>query len=350
MLNLTQERIDDIGGMPVYVVTLSSDDISVSVTNLGCSITSICTPDRSGRRSNIVAGFDDIMLYAENRHYLGCVIGRYANRIARGRFNLDGRTVQLTLNDGANHLHGGFEGFNKKIWTVSRTWKGPGEAGVTLEYSSQDGEEGYPGNLSVKVSYWLDGQGALRIEYQAVTDHRTPVSLSNHSYFNLSAFEQPLISDHVLVVHAAGYTEKSETNLPTGHIGLLDGSPLDLTRPVRLGDRIDQLIIDRGFDHNYVLKKGEPDALTTAAELYDPYSGRQLRVITDQPGLQVYTANWWDGSQLGTHGIGYSRHAAIALETQSFPDSPNHRIFPNVILDPGDVYRSTTIFAFSIRP
>jgi aldose 1-epimerase len=370
MLSVRQELYDYIKGSPVYLITLAGEDITVTITNLGCAITSISIPDRDGLSRNIVAGFDDLSQYGQNEHYLGCVVGRYVNRIGHGRFSLDGGTVQLTLNDGLNHLHGGFEGFNKRIWTVAGMIREEGEAGVVFEYTSMDGEEGYPGNLRVRITYLLSAEGALSIRYEAVTDKPTPVNLSNHSYFNLTGFTCPLVTDHILRVHASRYTEKSAINLPTGKIIGLAGTPLDFTRPKRLGDIIDRIPIDGGLDHNYVLDRPEdrdipegrnipegydapgtrpdPGELVVAAELYEPVSGRVVRVMTDQPGLQVYTANWWDGTLKGAAGHLYERHGAVALETQAFPDGPNHPEFPNTILNPGDIYRSTTIFSFGV--
>jgi aldose 1-epimerase len=349
MLTVRQELYDQIDGSPVYLITLAGEDVTVTVTNFGCAITSISIPDREGVCRNIVAGFEDLCRYGQNEHYIGCVVGRYVNRIGCGRFSLDGGTVQLSLNDGFNHLHGGFEGFHKQIWNVSDIIRSEGEAGVVFDYTSTDGEEGYPGNLRVRVTYVLDAARAFHIRYEAVTDKRTPVNLSNHSYFNLTGFASPQITDHILRVHASRYTEKSALNLPTGNMPGLAGTPLDFTRPRRIGDIIDRFPIDLGLDHNYVLDKPDaPAELAPAAELSEPVSGRVLRVMTDQPGLQVYTANWWDGTLLGAGGLRYERHGAVALETQAFPDSPNHPEFPNTILSPGDTYRSTTIFAFGV--
>lgn len=348
MLNVRQELYDRIDGAPIYLITLTSEDITVTVTNFGCAITSVSVPDREGRCRNIVAGFEDLRLYGHNEHYLGCVVGRYVNRIGHGRFSLDGGTVQLTVNDGYNHLHGGFDGFHKQLWTVSDIIRTGQEVGVVFEYTSMDGEEGYPGNLRVRVAYVLDTERALHIRYEAVTDKRTPVNLSNHSYFNLTGFVNPLVTDHLLCVHASRYTEKSGVNLPTGNMPVLAGTPLDFTRPKRIGDMIDRIPIDGGIDHNYILDRDSPGEQVTAAELYEPVSGRVLRVITDQPGLQVYTANWWDGTLKGPGGLRYMQHGAVALETQAFPDGPNRPEFPNTILDPGDTYASTTIFVFGL--
>jgi aldose 1-epimerase len=271
------------------------------------------------------------------------------------------------MNDGSNHLHGGFEGFGRKIWDLAGVIHAEDEVGIVFSYTSRDGEEGYPGNLDVRVKYTLSPDNKLRMEYTAMTDKRTPVNLSNHSYFNLSGFDNPLITDHLLRVYAQNYTEKNDNNLPTGKILPVAGTPLDFSISKRVGDYIDRFPLDRGLDHNYVLDNQfpeglslapeiqspapgrpspVPEALHPAAELYDPSSGRRLRVTTDRPGLQVYTANWWDGSLHAPEGQPYRQHGAVALETQAFPDSPNHTAFPGIILEPGDTYRATTVFEF----
>jgi len=340
---------DNLQGKDVYWITLRNGDIVIRITNLGCIITSIHTPDRRGVRKNIVAGFEKPGDYQQNPYYFGCVVGRTINRIGGGKFPLDGRTVQLSQNDGPNHLHGGFEGFDKKIWDIREVIHNEGEVGVVFSYTSRDGEEGYPGNLQTQVKYALSPENKLRIEYRAVTDKRTPVNLSNHSYFNLTGFDNPVITDHLLTIHAGKYTEKNENNLPTGNILPLSGTPLDFSTPGRIGDHIDQFPPDKGFDHNYVLEAALPGALTPAAELYDPSTGRGLRVATDQPGLQVYTANWWDSTLHTPDGKPYAQHGAVALETQAFPDSPNHTCFPDTILAPGDTYRATTVFEFIVK-
>lgn len=341
---LRGENIGKLNGKDIWWFTLKNGTTTVRITNIGCAITSIHTSDRNGAQGNIVAGFDTPMEYAHNPWYFGCIVGRVVNRIGGAIFNLDGHAVRLSMNDGDNHLHGGFEGFHKKVWDVKGVIHHATEVGVTFEYTSPDGEEGYPGRLHVQVKYTLNTENRLNSSYTATTDKRTPVNLANHSYFNLSGFCNQQIKDHELVVYAKNYTEKYAQNLPTGRILSVTGTPLDLSRPVRIGDRIDQLAADRGFDHNYVL-----DGKVPAAVLYDPGSGRVLRVVTDQPGMQVYTANWWDGTIKGAHDRPYQRHGALALETQAFPDSPNHPEFPDTILSPGEIYRANTVFEFDIQ-
>lgn len=335
---------DKLDGKDIYWVTLKNGITTVRITNIGGSIMSIDTPDRNGELDNIVAGYHDPNEYLENPWYFGCVVGRVVNRIGGARFQLDGQIIHLSSNDGDNHLHGGFGGFHKKIWNLKNPVHNAQEVGVIFEYTSPDGEEGYPGNLHVQVKYSLDLENRLTLSYTARTDKRTPINLSNHSYFNLSGFKDQTIANHELLIHAKTYTEKYDQNLPTGNIIPINNTPLDLSTPARLGDRIRQLAADRGFDHNYVLDKVSP-----AGELYDPASGRMLRVTTDQPGIQVYTANWWDGTVEGAHLRPYGQHGAIALETQAFPDSPNRSEFPNTILSPGETYHTNTIFEFNLR-
>lgn len=341
MLSITDDVYDNIQGRPVHLFTLRNDQIDLTLTNLGASVRTLWVPDREGLRGNVVAGYEDIRHYEDNPNYLGCVVGRYVNRIGRGRFVLDGVSYQLTQNEGTNHLHGGFGGFHKQVWTFKEIVRAADEVGVVMEYISRDGEEGYPGNLCVTVRYVLTADNRLCLSYTAGADKRTPVNLSNHSYFNLSGFVNPFVNDHLLQIHAHRYSEKNGFNLPTGIVREVRGTPLDFSEPERIGRHIGAFPQDLGFDHNYVLER---EGL--AASLYDPASGRRLRVYTDQPCIQVYTANWWDGSVHGTQGAPYLRHGAVALETQSYPDGPNQPAFPSTILDPGDVYRSTTIFQF----
>lgn len=308
---------------------------------------SINMPDRWGEKKNIVAGFDDLQQYLQQHPYFGCVIGRYANRIAFGKFRLDGIEYSLPVNDPPNHLHGGFKGFDKKVWQVMNTIEESHRGGISLSYTSKDGEEGFPGNLKTVVTYFLTEENELHIQYNATTDKPTIVNLTNHSYFNLTAFEKQTIYNHQLRILADNYLEKNENNVPSGEIASVKDGVMDFTRTKPIGTHIHLLPKDRGYDHTYVLNKKKRE-VELAAELLDPGSGRLLRVFTDQPSLQVYTANWWDGSLKHSNGNAYQKHAAIALEAQSFPDAPNHPDFPNTILRPGETYQATTIFQFLI--
>ena len=331
------------GSKNVHLITLASGSITVDITNIGCSIMAIHAPDRRGVKQNIVAGYADPLEYTRNPFYFGSVIGRYVNRIGGACFPLDGRAIRLSANENGNQLHGGFEGFNKKVWRVRDCYHNENEAGVVFDYTSPHGEEGYPGNLQVQVRYTLNKAGELELHYHAVTDKPTPVNLSNHSYFNLSGFAVPHIGDHVMTIQAAVFAEKGQRNLPTGRLLPLRGTALDLQSPRRLGEGIEKLTTDRGFDHHYVLDRDG------GVEVYDPVSGRLLRMRTDRPGVQLYTAGWWEGAIRGAHTEPYRRHGAFALETQALPDSPNRPEFPNTILWPGEVYETKTIFTFAIK-
>lgn len=347
-LSVSSTSYGAVQGKDVCLIQLGNGTVSIAVTNLGCAVLSVYTPDRLGKRTNIVAGLDDLSQYQQNDYYLGCVVGRFANRIANGRFTIAGEEVLLSVNNAPNHLHGGVEGFNKKVWDPVVLIEEADKVGVVFEYLSPDGEEGYPGNLTVQVKYMLDQHNRLSIHYSAITDKCTPVSLTNHSYFNLTGFENPVILDHLLQVNAGRYTEKNEHNIPTGEILPVAGTPLDFSIPKKIGKDISLLLFDQGYDHNFVIDHTGEGELSSAALLSDPQTGRLLRVFTDQPAIQVYTANFWDGSLSGRQQQPYVKHGAVALETQAFPDSPNHAGFPNTLLHPGDTYRSTTVYQFDV--
>lgn len=354
MLNINQQQVTlshtshgSLYGKGIYLVTLNNGKIEVSITNLGCTITAIHTPDREGALANIVAGYRHPGQYRQNDYYFGCVVGRYANRIAGGKFAIGHEQYQLSVNNGTNHLHGGVEGFHTKVWAITSFIRREKESGVMFEYLSPDGEEGYPGNMRVKVKYLLDSDNRLHITYHAVADKQTPVNLTNHSYFNLTGFDTPVITGHLLQLDAVQYTEKNAENVPTGNILSVAGTPLDFSKPARIGDGIDQFPADRGYDHNFILTHAGSKVIP-AAILSDAGTGRILRVYTDKPAIQVYTANWWDGTIRGQQGQMYGQHGAVALETQSFPDSPNHSRFPNTLLSPGQAYDSWTTFEFAV--
>jgi len=328
--------------------TLSNGSISVELTNIGCSITALHVPDRRGVPANIVAGFNDLVQYKVNEDYFGCVIGRFANRITNGQFHLNEKNYQLSVNNGNNHLHGGTEGFNRKLWKVQETIETDNECGIVFSLFSRDGEEGYPGNLTVLVKYLLGRDNKLHIIYKAVTDKSTPVSLTNHSYFNLTGFSDPTIYDHTLCIAAWEYTAKSNNNTATGKILPVAGTALDFRHPKRIGNDINTLAADMGYDHNFILKRSNSPDIINAAVLCESTSGRMLTVYTDKPAIQVYTGNFWHGAVNGQQDIAYVKHGGVALETQAFPDSPNHPHFPDAILHPGETYASTTIYEFGI--
>jgi aldose 1-epimerase len=321
---------------PAATVILQNRDITVELTNIGCAITAIYTRDRHNIKKNIVAGFAD--------H----VVGRYANRIAQGTFNLNGKTWQLSVNDAPNHLHGGYSGFSHKVWEMGDTVENENECGVTFTYVSPDGEEGYPGNVMVMVQYLLNNDNQLHIVYRATTDKSTPINLTNHSYFNLTGFEDENILSHRLQLMAGEYTEKSVGNTPTGVLKKVFNTALDFTTPKFLGSDINCFPGDMGYDHNFILSHTATNKIIKAAVLNEETTGRMLTVYTSKPAIQLYTANHWNGSTIGRQGVAYKKHGAVALETQSWPDSVNHPHFPNTILQAGEEYNSTTIFEFGL--
>jgi aldose 1-epimerase len=311
-------------------------------------------PDRDGVPANVALGLATLDDYvARNAPYLGALIGRYANRIAGGAFTLDGRAYRLPVNNPPNSLHGGTQGFDKRVWAASET--GGGEAaGVELAFTSPDGEMGYPGTLQVRARYTLTADNALRIDYQATTDAPTVVNLTNHSYLNLAGEAAGSIEGHRLVLHAGRYTPTDATNIPTGELAPVAGTPFDFSSPHAIGERIadddEQLRFGLGYDHNYVLDRppGAEGTLVPAARVEDPGSGRVLEVATTEPGLQLYSGNQLDGTLTGVGGAAYGPRAGLALETQHFPDSPNQPGFPSTVLRPGEVYRSATVYRFGV--
>ena len=329
---------------PVELFTLANaNGLIARITNFGTIITELHVPDRAWHLGDIVLGFDNLGQYLQKHPYFGCTVGRVANRIAKGRFTLDGRTYQLAINNGPNHLHGGIKGFDKALWKAEPQ---PG-ASVQFTYTSPDGEEGYPGRVEATVLMTLTDQNDLRIDYTAVSDKATPLNLTNHSYFNLAG--QGDVLGHELTIAASQYTPSDSTLIPTGEIKPVKGTPLDFTSPKTIGARISQMRGEEfGYDHNYVLDSGG-QALALAARAYEPASGRVLEVHTTQPGVQLYTANYLDGTLQGKSGIVYQQHHAFCLETQHFPDSVNHANFPSTILRPGETYRQTTVHKFAVR-
>lgn len=333
-------------GEQVDVYTFSNGHISISMLTWGATIQRIDTPDRRGRMANINLGFDNLPDYAALSPYFGSTIGRYGNRIAKGRFTLDGKTYQLPINNGPNSLHGGTLGFDKKVWqaTVVRT---DDTIGVAFKYVSADGEMGYPGTLTTTATYTLDRRDNLRIDYHATTDKPTVLNLTNHAYFNLQGEGSSSVDDHFLYINAKSFTPVDDTLIPTGVIAPVAGTPFDFNRPAQIGARNrhdhPQLLIGRGYDHNFVLNGS---GLRLAAKAWEPDSGRLLTVHTTEPGVQLYAGNFLDGSFTGIGNRAYRQGDAFCLETQHYPDSPNHPNFPSTVLRPGQTFRSTTIFGF----
>ncbi|HEY0777374.1 MAG TPA: aldose epimerase family protein [Gemmatirosa sp.] len=324
--------------------------ITLQAMTYGGIITSIRTPDRSGHFDDIVLGFDSAAGYPLGKSpYFGAIVGRYANRIANGRFTVDGQSYQLARNDGPNTLHGGLVGFDKQIWTGQPFQHGD-SVGVTFSRVSADKEENFPGNLTTRVTYTLTPRDQLVIDYQATTDRATPVNMSQHTYWNLGGAGSGTINDEVIEINASSYTPVDSTLIPTGQIASVAGTPFDFRRPTAIGARVGQtntqLRYGKGYDHNWVLDRGGRTGLVHAARVVDPTTGRTLDVATTEPGLQFYGGNFLDGTIHGKGGRAYAYRSALALETQHFPDSPNHSNFPSTILRPGSTLRSRTVFTF----
>jgi aldose 1-epimerase len=341
-MNVTKEVFGKTGdGTEVYLYTLTNDNgMTVKITNYGAIITSIITKDKNGNPGDVVLGFDSLGGYLKEHPFFGAVAGRYANRIKKGRFTLEGKEYKLATNNGPNHLHGGIKGFDKVVWTPEEV-----NNGLKLTYISKDGEEGYPGNVTATVTYVLNDNNELRMSYTAETDKPTPLNLTNHSYFNLAAGEAKNALDHVMFLQADAYTVVDETMIPTGELRPVKGTPFDFTTPQAIGTRIEKT--GGGYDHNFVLTKKTPGEMSLAATVYEPISGRVMEVYTTQPGVQFYAGNFLNGSLTGKGGVQYVKRYGFCLETQHFPDSPNQPKFPNTILRPGEKYNQATIYKFS---
>ncbi len=324
----------------LYTLT-SSTNMEVEIMTLGGAITSIKTPNSNGAYQNVVLGYNSPEPYMNERSFFGALIGRYGNRIADGQFTLNDSTYQLSINNAPNHLHGGTNGFDQVVWNAVPINSPDGPA-LELDYSSKDGEEGYPGNLTVSVVYTLIGD-SLKIEYTATTDKATPINLTNHSFYNLAG--EGTILDHNLIIHAGHYTPVDEALIPTGEIKSVDGTPFDFQTLKAIGARINQ--VPGGYDHNYALKENDGGELNFVARLEDPRSGRTMEIYTDQPGLQFYSGNFLDGSSKSGDWI-FEKYSGLCLETQHFPDSPNHPNFPSTILEPGDTYKTQTVMVFGV--
>lgn len=342
-------------GTPIEAVTLSTPaGASVRIMTLGAAVQSLHTPDRHGVAGDIVLGFDTAREYFGDSHYFGATVGRYANRIAKGRFTLDGHVYKLATNDRGNHLHGGLRGFNKVIWSIDSVRSGS-HATAVFSYVSPDGEEGYPGRLHITATYSLDDHNTLRLEYRATTDKPTIVNISSHSYFDLSAgtASGSALTD-LVQIHASSFTPVDELLIPTGEVRSVEGTPFDFRHPTVVGLRIRdghdlQLRYGRGYDHNFVLD-GPSGELRPAVRVVDPLSGRTMEILTTAPGLQFYSGNFLDATTAGKQGRLYRQGDALAFEPQYFPDSPNHPNFPSARLDPGHEYRNTIEYRFGTEP
>lgn len=354
--SIASEPWGSVDGRSVVLFTLDNGrGLRVRVTNYGGIIVAIECPDRNGRVADIALGHDRLADYLAGHPYFGSLIGRYGNRIARGRFVLDGVEYKLATHNEPGGipcaLHGGLKGFDKVVWSAEPVRRN-GDVGVRLRYTSRDGEEGYPGNLQVTVHYWLGADNSLRITYEATADKATPVNLTQHSYFNLAGHAAGPILDHVLSIAADRFTPVDKGLIPTGELRPVEGTPFDFRQPTRIGERIEQpdeqLQFGGGYDHNWALN-GPAGTLRVVATVYEPTSGRVMEVLTTEPGLQFYSGNFLDGSNVGKGGHPYAHRAGFCLETQHFPDSPNKPQFPSTILRPGHTYRSETVYRFSTR-
>jgi aldose 1-epimerase len=346
-------RLPDGTAIDKYTLT-NTRRMSVSILTYGGILQSVRVPDRSGKLKNVTLGFSNIggytnAAYVKSNPYFGALIGRYGNRIAKGRFTLDGQTFQLPINNDPNSLHGGTVGFNQRVWAAQQV-RPNGIVGVRLSLVSPDGDQGYPGTLTVAVTYTLDNSNRIHIDYQATTNKPTVVNLTNHAYWNLAGEGSGTIYDHQLQIRANRYTPDDPTLIPTGAISPVAGTPFDFRRFRAIGDRIRsnnaQMRIGRGYDHNWVLNRSG-SGLQTAARLRDPSSGRELTITTTEPGLQFYSGNFLDGTLYGAAGRQYREGDGLALETQHFPDSPNHANFPSTVLRPNQTYRTHTVYGFS---
>ncbi|MGC1721288.1 MAG: aldose epimerase family protein [Isosphaeraceae bacterium] len=335
-------------GTPVELYVLKNGQITVKVMTYGAIITEIDTPDRNGKEGDVVLGFDSLEGYLGKHPYFGATVGRVANRIAKGKFTLNGQEYTLAVNDGPNTLHGGLKGFDKVIWKAEPISRPDGPS-IKLTRRSPDGEEGYPGNLDVSVQFTVTEQNELKIEYTATTDKATPINLSNHSYFNLAGRTTEPVLGHELMLAADHYTPVDETLIPTGEIAPVAGTPLDFTKPTDIGARIKELKVEpTGYDHNFVLDSGGK-SLALAVRVYEPKTGRVMELSTTEPGVQFYTGNFLDGTITGKDGIAYRQHHAFCLEAQHYPDSIHHANFPSAVLEPGKTYTQTTVYKFSAR-
>jgi aldose 1-epimerase len=345
-------RIDSQSERRHFYRLQNSKGAEATITTYGARVVTLKMPDKAGKFDDIVLGFDNLADYRKTPPppYFGATIGRYGNRIAGGKFQLDGKTYPLAKNNGANSLHGGNIGFDKAWWTAAE----PGDRNsAVMTYLSKDGEEGYPGNLTATVKYTLTDNNELQIEYSATTDKDTVVNLTNHSYFNLAGQGEGDILGHVVMIDADRFTPVDKGLIPTGELQPVDGTPFDFRKPTPIGDRIDakdpQIALGPGYDHNFVLNHAG-SSLALAARVTEPKMGRVMEVLTTEPGLQFYTGNFLDGTFKGIGGKVYPRRSAFCMETQHFPDSPNHPAFPSTTLKPGETYHSETVYRFSVQP
>jgi aldose 1-epimerase len=331
----------------------NKNGLVVQITNFGAKIVSLYVPDRNGNFADIVLGYDTIDGYINGNPYFGAICGRYANRIANGKFVIQGKTYHLPVNNGPNSLHGGPEGFNNQMFDPKEIIKSKDSQSIRMTYISKDGEMGYPGTLSLKVTYTLTNNNELKLDYEATTDKTTYVNIASHSFFNLAGEGNGDILNHELTLNADIFTPVSDVLIPSGELRKVSGTPMDFTMPKLIGKSInesyDQLDYGKGYDHNWVINKKKTGELALAASCFESKSGRIMEVHTTQPGVQLYTGNWLDGSDKGKGGHAYGMRSALCLETQNFPDSPNKPAFPPTLLSPGEVYKQTCVYKFYVK-
>lgn len=352
-MKIHKESFGEVEGKTVAIYTLTNTNkVEMKISTYGGIVTSFKLPDRNGKLADVVLGYNNLEGYVEENPYFGSIIGRYGNRIGNAKFSLDGQEYTLAQNDGANTLHGGFKGFDKAVWDAQQI-TGPDSVSLKLHYLSKDGEEGFPGNVDVKVTYTLTYDYTFRVDYEAKTDKPTVVNFTHHSYWNFAGEGSGDILKHELMLNADAYTPVDKGLIPTGEIVSVEGTPMDFRTPKAIGVRIDsdyeQLKFARGYDHNWVLNKPARGELSLAATVYEPKSGRFMEILTTEPGIQFYSGNFLDGSIVGKSGKAYEFRSGFCLETQHYPDSPNKPDFPSTALRPGETYKSTTIHRFSTK-
>jgi aldose 1-epimerase len=346
--NGSKKYFGTIGSDSVYAYTIKNNKgLKAVITNYGATLLELWTPDRSGKTGDVVLGYDSLSGYLQKGNpYFGAIVGRYANRISHAAFTINGVNYKITANENGNTLHGGLKGFDKVIWTVDQV----NDSILVLSYTSHDGEEGFPGNLSVKVEYGISSKygNALFINYTAMTDKKTPVNLTNHAYFNLSAGRDSTILDEELAIHSDKYTAVNNFLIPTGEIADVQNGPMDFRKHKKIGKDLARM--NGGYDHNFIVERKSDSGMIGIASLYDPGSGRFMNVLTTQPGVQFYTGNFLDGTLTGRNGKKVVKYGGLCLETQHYPDSPNQPAFPNTILEPGQTYNEMTVYEFSTKP
>lgn len=351
--NISQHHWGNFNNQEIFLYQLSNDHgVKVSITNFGAAIQSLSVPDHQGTMADVVLGYDDLQGYIDDQFYIGTIVGRFANRIAGGKVVINGATHQLTVKDGGFHHHGGKVGFNKKVWQ-SRSFNHNDGVGVILEYLSKDGEEGFPCNLTTTVTYTINNQNQLIVDFDAVTDQSTLINLTQHAYFNLAGHNNGSILDHQLQLPLADYLPVNAMQVPEGTLTPVNGTPFDFTKPTAIGGRINednaQLVLSRGYDHSWVVKKQDSTELKLAATVFEPISKRTLNVFTTEPAIHIYTGNFLDETCIGKQNSNYPFRSGLCLETQHYPDAPNKPHFPSTLLNPGDRFKSRTVFEFRVN-